>query len=337
MKIFSFGYNDLSLLPKEYIDLKQELNISRKINSRYVPTKGDKMYFFPGCKVPRFKIKQYCEKYGVRPVRDRSKANVFFVNKNEINKIAPIPDVVSVPVKELLTLNLKGDIYNELREFLITTKDPDVYFSSHYYLGRHLGGVPSSSHEYIYTKDDIDTVIALGNGNTYYDTEVSGKLSTYVITETEYLNLKRMFESSDPATRDLAIETIANSDYDRSAFYLLLLLKAFYSRIKSSNISNTVNFTSFLQYFGFQKSSAVYSFSYETLGKKLIERNLLTAVSAQKIISFVRDEVEHEFYTSKEYEYSEMVINAINSNILDVDCDCTILDYEHEQLALPVD
>ena len=45
----------------------------------YEPKPKDKIYFFSGCNVPRFKVKQFCEKYKVARVKFEERATAKFI------------------------------------------------------------------------------------------------------------------------------------------------------------------------------------------------------------------------------------------------------------------
>lgn len=56
----------------------EEDKIPSIIKEVYTPQKNDKLYLYPECTIPRFKLKSFCEKYKVSIIRDINKANVLF-------------------------------------------------------------------------------------------------------------------------------------------------------------------------------------------------------------------------------------------------------------------
>ena len=51
-----------------------------KLNEKYVPTNGDKLYIYPECNIPRFKIKTFTEANNIAVVKYKEKANIHFSN-----------------------------------------------------------------------------------------------------------------------------------------------------------------------------------------------------------------------------------------------------------------
>ncbi|MBK7819405.1 MAG: hypothetical protein IPJ60_19090 [Sphingobacteriaceae bacterium] len=52
-----------------------------EIIETYTPTKGDRLWFYPGCDIPRFKVKQFCQKYDVAVVKYTEKSNIRFISR----------------------------------------------------------------------------------------------------------------------------------------------------------------------------------------------------------------------------------------------------------------
>ena len=62
----------------------EETDIPNIIKKVYTPQKNDKLYLFPECTIPRFKLKPFCDKYNVSIIRDINKANILFTKNNFI-------------------------------------------------------------------------------------------------------------------------------------------------------------------------------------------------------------------------------------------------------------
>jgi hypothetical protein len=50
----------------------------------YVPTAKDKLFIFPNCNIPRFKVKAFCESTDTAVVKFKEKANIWFTNKENL-------------------------------------------------------------------------------------------------------------------------------------------------------------------------------------------------------------------------------------------------------------
>ena len=64
----------------------EENDIPNIIKEVYTPQKNDKLYLFPECTIPRFKLKPFCDKYNVSIIRDINKANILFTKNNVIKE-----------------------------------------------------------------------------------------------------------------------------------------------------------------------------------------------------------------------------------------------------------
>ena len=51
----------------------------------YVPVAKDKLFIFPNCNIPRFKVKSFCESTDTAVVKFKEKANIWFTNKENID------------------------------------------------------------------------------------------------------------------------------------------------------------------------------------------------------------------------------------------------------------
>jgi hypothetical protein len=83
MPIKNSGYNkELKYSIREVFDNCLSLSILKGL---YVPTAKDKLFIFPNCNIPRFKVKSFCESTDTAVVKFKEKANIWFTNKENIN------------------------------------------------------------------------------------------------------------------------------------------------------------------------------------------------------------------------------------------------------------
>ena len=66
---------------KEVFDDYKPLSILKGL---YVPTAKDKLFIFPNCNIPRFKVKSFCESTDTAVVKFKEKANIWFTNKENL-------------------------------------------------------------------------------------------------------------------------------------------------------------------------------------------------------------------------------------------------------------
>jgi hypothetical protein len=83
MPIKNSGYNkELKYSIREVFDNCSSLSILKGL---YVPISKDKLFIFPNCNIPRFKVKSFCESTDTAVVKFKEKANIWFTNKENIN------------------------------------------------------------------------------------------------------------------------------------------------------------------------------------------------------------------------------------------------------------
>lgn len=83
LPIKNSGYNkELKYSIREVFDNYTLLSILKGL---YVPTAKDKLFIFPNCNIPRFKVKSFCESTDTAVVKFKEKANIWFTNKENLN------------------------------------------------------------------------------------------------------------------------------------------------------------------------------------------------------------------------------------------------------------
>lgn len=74
-------YTELKYDIREVFDNYTPLSILKGL---YVPTAKDKLFIFPNCNIPRFKVKSFCESTDTAVVKFKEKANIWFTNKENL-------------------------------------------------------------------------------------------------------------------------------------------------------------------------------------------------------------------------------------------------------------
>ena len=114
------------------------------------------------------------------------------------------------------------------------------------------GDIYESQYFYGIEPEYLETYTAIQGKPIYCESElitnINGDDST-VIDYDVYKQLKSMFESSDDDNHILAMEIMANSHYENSILYLLMLISEFHYTISNTHTKNHVNFKSMLAYF----------------------------------------------------------------------------------------
>jgi len=237
-----------------------EDSVSTFVNSKgYVPTKGDTIYLLPGVNIPRMKLKDLALNLGIRVVRDPAKATVGFSGKSSVGKLTTSTwyyfadaNTILENVKKLC----KDDYYIDKLETAISSTGAARVCSGWSDMRNTLCNGDTSIYEsqYLYgiEPEYVDTYNAIQGKPIYCESElltnINGDDST-VIDYDVYKQLKSMFESSDDDNHILAMEIMANSHYENSVLYLLMLLSDFSNVISNTHTKNHVNFKSMLAYF----------------------------------------------------------------------------------------
>ena len=230
------------------------------VNSKgYVPTKGDTIYLLPGVNIPRMKLKDLALNLGIRVVRDPAKATVVFSGKSSVGKVTTSTWYYFADANTILENVNKlcnDDYYIEKLETAIASTGSERVCSSWSDMRNTLcnGNMDIYESQYFYgiEPDYLDTYNAIQGKPIYCESElitnINGDDST-VIDYDVYKQLQSMFESSDDDNHVLAMEIMANSHYENSILYLLMLISEFHYTISNTHTKNHVNFKSMLAYF----------------------------------------------------------------------------------------
>lgn len=305
--------------------------------NEYTPAKDDKIYFYPDCNVPRFKVKQFCEKYGASIVKYSDKASVkiagentlksFIENKTlkEISKedfVKYLQKFTTADVTEIIEKVDSENIYM----FYTDTKYENTYGAK---LKTHYSSKP-------FVKQDCEEkfMSLLNDTNSYDEKEILKRLNTgAVMDEEQYVSIQRLFESKDVENHKLAIEMMANCDFEKSSVYLLLLIHKFGYRIYDAPNRTHVNFKSLLKFFDLKD---VRSNQLDDVMGSLIKRKLLSAHNLNVMIPLIKKELDRgsisDYVKIKSVEVTEDVLKALEENILDINHNTTVVEYDSEEL-----
>ena len=225
----------------------------------YVPTKGDTIYLLPGVNIPRMKLKDLALNLGIRVVRDPAKATVVFSGKSSVGKVTTSnwyyfadAETILENVKKMC----KDNYYIDKLETAISSTGAERVCSNWSDMRNTLcnGKIDIYESQYLFgiEAEYLDTYDAIQGKPIYCESElitnINGDDSTVIDYEV-YQQLKSMFQSSDDDNHVLAMEIMANSHYENSILYLLMLISEFHYTISNTHTKNHVNFKSMLAYF----------------------------------------------------------------------------------------
>lgn len=319
------------------------LNTVLKSDKNYLFQPTDKLFFLSGCTVPRFKVKQLCEASGMTTVKaienstvviygdDTEKSVTRFewgyynvpkgVMLNFIDKNYPIGQPNLLKLKEMLddpetfhTVNVSR--YNDKN--IMEGYQDWVSFPIDKKAGFHHEKVWVTEEKKInefdkmledgYTLVHQNDLLCIININNIMDKEM-------------YQETCKMFESQDQNNHVLAIEIMANCDYEKSALYLFLLIKEYRSEIYNRQESKHVNYQSLCKFFNIKRDHNIYD--VEDLIEELSERNLLSSKYREEIYNLMieesKDRLGNSFYEVTKITANEKMEKAFQRGDLYLD------------------
>lgn len=246
----------------------------KKLDVTFV--KKDKIYFTPGCSVPRGKFKSYCETNDIKVIRDSSKANYVVYSKKSVDNLVTSNwdytcDAVKlleifknsklVDIQDINTIELMLDQAEYKEKVLISYRTKNM-LEKCILMIKNLGiGVDILTYKDsfdISTKKILKVVDRksfelLFDPNTKIINQgiILSKISCdNVIDNNMYESIQKLFSSNQESDWTVAMEIMANSDLDKSALYNFLLFASYYkSRMAYAKSKNHVNFKSMVEYY----------------------------------------------------------------------------------------
>lgn len=123
-----------------------------------------------------------------------------------------------------------------------------------------------------------DRLIGMTNNEIHMDKELFDSLCKYM-------------ESDDKDNHMLAMETMANCNYESSALYLLLLIEKYGHKMRDSRVSNYVNFKSMMRFFNISRYK-LERLGYDDILDILKQKNLLNQGYIDIITPLVFEEMQ---------------------------------------------
>ena len=293
-------------------------SVSTFVNSKgYVPAKGDTIYLLPGVNIPRMKLKDLALNLGIRVVRDPAKATVVFSGKSSVGKLTTSNWYYFADANTILE-NIKklcGDqYYIDKLETAITGTGATKICSNWSDMRNTLcnGDMGIYVNQYVYgIEPEYQEIYDAIQGKPIYCesellTNINGDDST-VIDYAVYQQLKSMFESTDDDNHILAMEIMANSHYEKSILYLLMLIADFSNIISNTHTKNHVNFKSMLAYFNWVPRQ-INSLDSEDIIKIIDGKGLLTLDMIKVLYKEYTGDIHRNIAYDDVFEIKEVTI-----------------------------
>ena len=250
--------------------VKQSLNVK----TGWAPQGDDKLFFFPGCAVPRFKVR---EKFActIKPAN----ATAAFISDDMVGSDSTFDfygNVIFVDHGHIVQFikKLHNDKYFDIfQSFYTNNKDVKIAITKKLWYdqmwrttftldGSSLNSyLPDNRWNYKYhimhkpenqllafNRNSAD--IANMQCDIYMESDILKVLNEdqFVIDETKYKELRSFGQTKDSENLVLMMELMSNCDYNKSLVHLLFLLKEFGEDIQDLREAQHVNFKGLLSY-----------------------------------------------------------------------------------------
>ena len=313
--------------------------------------KGKKLHLTKSCTIPQFKREKFQEQHNVTFVRDITKGDYCVVGNKFLNKEVDFvgnswmyksSDIIAIlneiaKTKPLHAFHEKMiKLFNDEKiEYVAFYRwnQCDIEEAMYIAYNINLTQTPRRITSYFHVTSNptvISSLDSLFNNNTIISQSVILKnLNSVVINNEQYEMLADLFNSRDEANVTLAIETIANSDYEKSAGYIMKLLFHYSTRIYSSRSRTHVNFKSMMNFFGLSSS-----WSIQDLLEALENKNLLSHRNLQILEGPINANtyLRNKYRDYDNYEYKEIVNEKFSTNEYVDDTDSYVMDYSNVEL-----
>ena len=313
----------------------------------YDITPGDTFYFAPGVVIPRVKLKDMYSQNNIKNVRTIDAASKVFIGRKTLNTLTD----------NCWFHYCKTDAFKEFLDAAMNSKSIDSYYydkcitALEFYTNNEVifdyntrrvlanctiynfqkDALSGSSDNFARVLDEhIDLVNYMMN-NTIYDEKaliphINGP-DAVSINDEMFQTLCSMFNSSDKDNWTVAMEIMANSDYDEGLMYLLLLMYQHGGRMEEVPSKNHVNFKTLANFLGLR--TAYLSINRDKIVDILIDKEGITKERMEYLLNYFKNTVSNDhskYFQVKSVTYSEEITKMIDEELIVK----TKEDYIHE-------
>lgn len=309
----------------------------------YIPKEKDRLFFYPGCDVPRYKVRSWVENIKGSITIKVDSATVRFASKNSIDACITFKRVIKVdkkPFIDWLTINYgTSEDIQEIIQECSKTQNSFVYlelqdnwisitgYSKQHYSRSYAVGYKKTLHE-LSEGTEFDpwckveciepgkeTLLAtLISDSKLYSQESLIKLvngNSAIIDEEMYISLTDMFNSTNSEDHVTAMSIMASSNLQASLHYILLLLEEFGRKVMlNRKEKNHVNFKSMLEYIG---EDRWWNMDTEKHMEILMQKRLLTYKMLKEFAEAVKKmwskNLDNKYFVVKSIEATDEVKN----------------------------
>jgi len=277
----------------------------------------DKLYLAAGVTIPRVKMKNIYNEFGVKTVRDIDQADKVIIGRKTADTLSDYTWLYRIKTEAFknfintLQVDINIDQYyvdkvNEALEFytneyVVINDWSDIRLLTQYSFipGQIKDQDYKSSSSFHYIKDDYKEVYKdLITRELYFEDSLLKYINgtdAVTIDETMFKTLSDMFISNDQDNAVLAMEIMANSNYFDSLVYLLILFEKYGIPISNQRSRNHVNFKGLCAYLDIHPSS-IYK---DDIVKILLRKEAVTIENMSILLKHYYQEISN--YSSSSY------------------------------------
>lgn len=297
--------------------------------------KGDKIFFAPGINIPRVKMKNIYNEFGVRSVRDVDQADKVFVGAKTIDEMTSSYWYYAVKTEAFKTFfnSLTVDEHIDQHDFRKTTDALEFYTNEYVLIDswselrllKDYASIPghiqqddimgSNSFSY-FTTEGAEIYEKLITKSLYHEDSLLKYINgtdAVVIDEKMFKTLSEMLVSGDTDNTVLAMEIMANSNYEESLVYLLLLFEDYGHKIGDQRTRNHVNFKGLTSYLNINAGGI----SQDMVCKILIEKGAVTKENMTLVLKRFEDSLpnHHTYFKPIGITFSEEISKILNQQL----------------------
>lgn len=297
------------------LDVREEYMVEHKdavihaMKQPYELKEGDNYYFLPDVSIPRFKIKSMCEKFKVKSTRSSESADYIFIGSlgSKSTSAMSTQEVTYDTYWKMthpesngmlgeLLLNFPEsftithvDLLNKGKMFDILIKESDTGHLQDW-LQKQIGRWKWFSYGF-----DTKKFISLKSPKLYtklrYQDEILSAVNSdsIIITDQKRTELQAMFNSNDADNIILAMEIMANSNYEESILNNYFLLVDNLGKISNQQSSSHRNFQGFLMFYGVDLrriNSRINTNETDSIAGVLKDYGKLTKENMEKLLNY---------------------------------------------------
>lgn len=238
------------LLSKDSLD-KLGTHMAGKV---YDIKAGDKVYVFPKCKIPKFKIKEYLRSIGATLTGEYENATVYlgtksaceaysYGNEETFNTLVADPkDDLYKMVPHLDNINFMNEMVEPLYPELYNDPERVGFLASAFVTLNDAGDATQVPFKkgilYPLGASILFNILAKQIPVVSEDHVYNSIPSTFVIDEEMFNSFNDMLASQDISNREIAIQTIANCNIEKSKHYLYVLARRYHNIFTYSRLKN---------------------------------------------------------------------------------------------------